>query len=107
MKVVINREFGGFSLSVAAVQRYAEIIGLDIKYEDASRSWVYSDGNIFEDYDIPRNDPALVRVVEEMGEAASDRYSLLKVIEIPDNVEWQIEEYDGMEHVAEVHRTWR
>lgn len=107
MKVVINREFGGFSLSVAAVQRYAEIIGLDIKYEDSSTSWSYSDGAFFSEYDIPRNDPALVRVVEELGESAGDRYSLLKVVEIPDNVEWQIEEYDGMEHVAEVHRTWR
>lgn len=106
MKIVINREFGGFGLSVAAVQRYAEIIGLDIKYEDRSQSWVYSDGNYFSDYDIPRNDPALVRVVEELGKKACDRYSLLKVVEISDGVEWEISEYDGMEHVAEVHRTW-
>lgn len=56
--------------------------------------------------DIKRDDPALVQVVEEMGEAANDRFSSLKVVEIPDDVEWEIDEYDGYEHVAEKHRTW-
>ena len=27
-------------------------------------------------------------------------------VEIPDDVEWQIEEYDGTEHISEKHRTW-
>ena len=58
------------------------------------------------DRDILRDDPALVQVVEEMGKEAASRHDNLNVIEIPDNVEWQIEEYDGMEHVAEKHRTW-
>jgi hypothetical protein len=48
----------------------------------------------------------LVQVVEELGSAADGWASSLKVIEIPDNVEWKVEEYDGMEWVAEVHRTW-
>jgi len=30
----------------------------------------------------------------------------LKIVDIPDGVEWEIEEYDGMEWVAEKHRTW-
>lgn len=30
----------------------------------------------------------------------------LKIVEIPDDVEWVIEEYDGIEYVSEVHRTW-
>jgi len=33
-------------------------------------------------------------------------YSELKVVEIPDDVKWQLEEYDGLEWVAEKHRTW-
>ena len=105
MKIVINADFGGFSLSDAAVKRYAEIIGLDVKCE-GDGSWVYSDGNYFSEYDIPRNDPALVQVVEELGKKTCGRYSLLKVVEIPDDVDWEISEYDGLEHVAEVHRTW-
>jgi hypothetical protein len=45
-------------------------------------------------------------VVEEMGENVNTRFSELKVVEIPNDVEWQIEEYDGAEWVAEKHRTW-
>lgn len=57
--------------------------------------------------EIPRDDLALVQVVEEMGDAASGKYAALKIVEIPDDVQWEIDEYDGNEHVAEVHRTWR
>lgn len=56
--------------------------------------------------DIPRNDADLVAVVEELGKRASGKCADLKVVEIPDGVEWEIKEYDGNEHVAEVHRTW-
>jgi len=41
-----------------------------------------------------------------MGQAAAGSYCTLKVVEIPDDVQWQIEEYDGHEWVAERHRTW-
>ena len=30
----------------------------------------------------------------------------LKMVEIPDDVEWEIADYDGKEWVAEKHRTW-
>ena len=57
-------------------------------------------------YDIPRDDPALVQLVEENAELYAGRHAELKVVEIPDGVNFQIEEYDGNEWVAEVHRTW-
>jgi hypothetical protein len=47
-----------------------------------------------------------VQVVEQMGDAASGSHSELAIVEIPDDVEWEIDEYDGREHVAEKHRTW-
>lgn len=56
--------------------------------------------------DIKRDDADLVAVVEEMGEAANDQFSKLVVVEIPDDVQWEISEYDGSEHIAEQHRTW-
>jgi hypothetical protein len=55
---------------------------------------------------VKRNDPILVQVVEEMGAEANSSYSNLAIVHIPDDVEWQIEEYDGSEWVAEKHRTW-
>lgn len=58
-------------------------------------------------HDIPRDDPKLVAVVEELGERAGSKVSDLRIVEIPADAEWHIEEYDGNEHVAETHRTWR
>ena len=56
--------------------------------------------------DIPRNDPILVQVVEELGKQADGELASLKIVEIPDYVNWEIENYDGCETVREVHRSW-
>jgi hypothetical protein len=57
-----------------------------------------------------RNHPLLVRVVEELGgghrTGASGRFSDLQVVEIPDDIEYEIDEYDGLETIREKHRTW-
>lgn len=129
MKVVINACFGGFSLSVAGVKRYAEIKGLVIfPYRDAismKHSASINDdicvhwsteptpdgskkhnGKYWSDDNIARDDPALVQVVEEMGVKADGRCAKLRVVEIPDDVEWEIDEYDGSESIDEKHRSW-
>lgn len=89
MKIVINKSYGGFGLSDAALGRYLELKGYPT-----------------DDYYVNRNDPILVQVIEELGDKASAKYSSLTVVEIPDDVEWTIEEYDGLESIHEVHRTW-
>lgn len=58
------------------------------------------------DYERERSHPNLIKVVEELGALANTRFCSLKIIEVPDDVKWHIEEYDGLEHVAEDHRTW-
>lgn len=90
MKVVINSCFGGFGLSDAALARYNELSQQSLKH--------YSK--------IPRNDTNLVQVVEELGKKADTPYSELNIVDIPDDVKWDIHDYDGMEHVYEKHRTW-
>ncbi len=64
----------------------------------ASQTWY--------DRDVERDDPVLVQVVEELGEKADGRHAGLGIVEIPNDVEWVIDEYDGLEWVAEKHRTW-
>ncbi len=54
----------------------------------------------------PRNDPDLVRVVEELGDKANGDCAKLRVVEIPDGTDFEIQEYDGNEHIAERHNTW-
>ncbi len=93
MKVVINSCYGGFSLSKEGDARYAEIKGIVLDKDFYSR-------------DIARDDPALVQLVEEGRSEYEGRCASLKVVEIPDDVDWEIAEYDGNEWVAEKHRTW-
>lgn len=90
MKIVINTCYGGFGLSSEALAEYNELSGNNVKY----------------DFKIPRDDLWLVEVVEKMGEYANGSFASLSVVEIPDGVNWEIDEYDGIEHIAEVHRTW-
>lgn len=42
-----------------------------------------------------RTHPDLIAVVEELGNRANDFGSSLKIVKIPDDVEWFIEEHDG------------
>lgn len=90
MKIVINRCYGGFGLSKEAFNKYKSLVDEAPDY----------DGN------IKRDCPVLIELVEQMGTNANDRFSELKVVEIPDGTDWIIEEYDGLEWISERHRTW-
>jgi hypothetical protein len=90
MKIVINKCYGGFGLSDVALARYKK-----------------ESGNIdVSEYYINRADPILVSIVEELGEDSWGGFAELCVVDIPDGVEWEVEEYDGKEWIAEAHRTW-
>jgi hypothetical protein len=94
MKYVRNACYGGFGLSEYAVRlfnMYAET--------------TYKDSYAIEDQ-VPRNDPNLVKVVENMGKEASGECAELIVVEIPDDVDPILNEYDGWERFEEPHRTW-
>lgn len=115
MKIVINTCYGGFGLSHEAVLRYAALKNMNFVVEEKDSSFSkyeyyvdqVSDANHWHEGKISdRSDPALVQVVEELGEAANGWAAELKVVDIPDDVQWYIEEYDGNEWVAEKHRTW-
>ena len=69
----------------------------------ANAKW---DEQVFRPRDIARDDPVLVQTVLELGDEAGSWACVPTVVEIPDDVEWDIEEYDGLEWVAERHRTW-
>lgn len=60
----------------------------------------------FSDRDIPRNDVTLVQIVKELGVDANGDFAKLEITEIPDDVNWEIDEYDGLETIHEKHRSW-
>lgn len=67
----------------------------------------YDNDKFFTDLNIVRNDPILVQVVEELESRANTDFSELKVVEIPDDVDWYIDEDEsGSEIVREKARWW-
>lgn len=91
-KIVINSCHGGFGISEEATKRLREL-GMS----EAGVNWYWN---------ILRDDSRLVQVVEELGEKANGKFAALKVVEIPDDVAWEINEIGGKEWIAEKHRTW-
>lgn len=57
-----------------------------------------------------RADPDLIKVVEELGsghrKGASGKCADLVIVEIPDGIKYEIDEYDGLETIREQHRSW-
>ncbi|MHA1852724.1 MAG: hypothetical protein ACTSUF_04350 [Candidatus Heimdallarchaeaceae archaeon] len=118
-KVVINKCYGGFGLSNEA---YEELIKMGIpceKYDvEKDKKGEYKNKKVILTHDFSsheyfdewtrynREDPLLIAVVEKLGERANGIAAKLEIIEIPADVDYEIEEYDGVEWVSEKHRTW-
>ena len=85
-KVVINCCYGGFGLSEEAKELYSKKKGLKEKLRY--------------DWGLERDDPDLVAVVEELGEAANSDYSELSIVELEPGELYIIDEYDGKERVV-------
>jgi hypothetical protein len=120
-KILINTQHGGYNLSDVAIMKLLELKGI-VTYPEKGIFGEFNiyfltprTGNTHDDNarkafnidKIKRDDPDLIRVVEELGvDVASGRFCQLKIVEIPDDIKWIIEEYDGLEWVAEDHETW-
>lgn len=81
MKFVLNKCYGGFDLSEEA----QEILGQT-------------------NYEIKRNDPNLLALIEEKGiEFVQGKYAELKIVEIPESTtDFTLDEYDGWERIIYV-----
>ena len=91
VKIVINTCYGGFGLSEKAYKK------LGLKWDGY--------GYAYDGWD-ERTNPELIKVVEELGSEANGEHADLKVVMIPDDVDWTFEEHGGIERIAEKHRTW-
>jgi len=114
--IVINRCHGGFGLSWDAQIAYLDRAGIAYTLEDREsrddtarhgQRIKLASGNDFYDKEIRRDDPILVALVKEMGEDVNGQFANLRVVKVPGDVEWHVDEYDGLEWVAENHRKWQ
>lgn len=112
-KILINTDVGGFCLSLEAKELYLKEKG--ISYTVEANQYAYWLGYTIVPPELNRtlhlllrDDPVLIKVFEQIGsERFSCETSLIKMIEIPDDVQWIICQNDcGCEWVAEKHRTW-
>ena len=124
MKIIIDTGYGFFNPSHKAVMLYADGIGMTLysnKDKITGEQSYYkvpmkvlktmapedTIGIEFHSYSIKRDDPILVKIVEALGYEANGPMSHLEVVDIPDDVDWEItEDENGIERVEEVHRVW-
>lgn len=112
-KILINYDYGEFELSLRGVMLYSEFAKLNLQpVESKPNVFIYYvDGietaaYVFDPQRIARDDPDLIRVFEILGKGTGGVFSTLKMVEIPADVDWAIQEVGGAEYVAERHRTW-
>jgi hypothetical protein len=126
MKVVINSDWGGFSLSEQAIQecvkRGMTITTYDPKGEpvDATADFVVIDVDretkqpihyplgSYDSHEF-RTHPTVLAVVAELGSAANGTCATLNIVDIPfDSLSgWEIENYDGKERIVVTGCSWR
>jgi hypothetical protein len=99
MKIAINKCYGGFGVSRAV-------------YDALGKEWD-GDGSLNNEtfgiesynYRAYRSHPDLIAAIEKVGEdEASGDFAKVQIVDIPDGVEWEIDAYDGIESIREVHR---
>ena len=107
MRIVINKCFGGFSLSRKAMERMAELGSQEALMEIAEHEEWKNDGkDKYYEYnsymrDVARNDPYLIQTVEELGEAAGGQCAELIIVEVDNRAPWYLHEYDGRESIQQ------
>lgn len=87
MKVLYNTCYGGFNFSERFVDEFNK------RHPDRPKK--------LESWHDERTDPDVIALFEEKGSVwSSGAYSNLDMEEIPDDVEFRVREYDGMESVS-------
>jgi len=106
-KATVGNPFVSCHYTLVPQEEYESIVDKEKEEPVGVGRFEKSNALYFSDGDIPRNDPSLVQVVRTLGKKANGPYADLGVVEIPDSIGYEIEEYDGIEWIAEKHRTWR
>ncbi|KKM74320.1 hypothetical protein LCGC14_1401510 [marine sediment metagenome] len=122
MKVVLNRDVGGFGFSNTAFEMLIQLGFSHIHEKDEAKEdfnlrdlkiIIFEETeddllgikygilqNDFEDEDL-RSHPLVVQVVEELGKRAWGGSARLEIAEIPSDIDWRIDIENGFERVID------
>lgn len=100
MRIAVNKDYGGFGLSKEAYRM------LGIKWDGYGYLENKDLGIESDNYLAYRTDERLIKVIEELGKKASGQMACVVIIEIPDGIDFEIDNYDGIETIHEKHRSW-
>ena len=89
MKIAISGGFGGFDLP----DEWLKLYNSRTPFKEESV------------YGIKRDNPILINLIESMPKEIREELKL-RVVEIPDDVEWIILSEEGCETIHEKHRIW-
>ena len=114
MTVILNKTYGGFRISAAAMAAFLTLKGIqyttketefDTEFIGADGKKIFLEG-LFKTELALRTDPDLIQVVTALREESWGNCAKLALIEVPDGIPVAIADYDGVEWVEEIHRTW-
>lgn len=135
-KVILNKSYGGFGISRMGYELYAKKKNLDLymyetefkgehcfykKTDNDALFTQYFTKDFGDNVDISeedyknynlyldkgyREDPILIEVIEELKEKANSNFSDLKIVEIPDDLDYVIDDYDGLETLHQRVQEW-
>ena len=95
------------AISLAEAQKSHKLVfAFDAKDPDEGNEWWSKHYLDYGSGRSNRTDADLIAVVRELGKKANGAHAELVIVEIPDGVEYEIDEYDGVEIVHEAHRSW-
>jgi hypothetical protein len=101
MKIAVNRCYGGFSVSEQVFKE------LGLKWNGFGYLRNDDFGIESTNYFAWRSHPKLIQAIEKIGvEKASGKLAEIDIVDIPDDIKFEIDDYDGVETVHEEHRSW-
>ena len=121
MKIAVNKCFGGFSVTREVVDKLRKkghkITVIGEMYSDGSgpRKASFYEENYHlsnidfgidgDDYNKHRCHTDLIEAIETTKKP-SGSMAEIEIVEIPDDVDWELDEYDGIETIREKSRSW-
>ena len=100
MEIAINVCHGGFAVSEAIFE------DLEIEWD----GYGFLDNGSFGITSSNRHEyrahPDLIQALKKLGEDANGEYSKISIVDVPDDINWGIDDYDGAESVHEAHAVW-